>query len=123
MPRRAASATPWWVDRHDEPGSLLSRESYDFRRQPVAEPETVRNEIRGILVAEPAQAAQYQRRAGRTVGIEIADHHDARAIFEMAHHELDACLQPVERAHGQQAIEPELELIARAETASRIDAA
>src|SRR5690606_41724372 len=76
---------------------------------PVAELETIRNEIVDLRKSEPAQRQRREGRAGRPVRVEIADDDDApRTVREQ---QLDGRAERLEAADRRHRGEPELDLV------------
>ena len=125
MPRARAAATPATLEMPlstvtMSDGARSGREPDDLRREPVAELEPVRHQEIDRRESPGAQAAHDERRAGRAVGVEIADDEDAP--LAMLEDERDRRFDAVERAHRHQPVERERELLAVAHAARRIGA-
>ncbi len=84
------------VDSNQQRGRSVRRDADDFRRQPIAVLETIGHEVLDIGESELAQAAQHQRRAGRTVDIKVTDHDDL--LVAVGNDELGGLVDILERA-------------------------
>ena len=85
------------IDRDQERWAALRRNAHDFRGQAVAVFETIRHEVVDFRETELAQAAQYQRRARRTIDVEVTNDDDA--AIPVRDHEFRRFVDIVEPAH------------------------
>jgi hypothetical protein len=70
--------------------------------------------------AEAGELAHHQRRAGRAVGVVVAHDHDARAALEVLEQQVHGRLDAIERRHGQQLPEAQVEFRRRGDAARGI---
>ena len=109
------------VDGQQQVGRTACRNLDDLRRQSVAEPEAIRNQVIDLSESEFAQAADDQCRAGRAISIEIADDdHLAVAVFQQ---QIDASFDPRQCPHRQQVPERVVEILYRAYPPRHVDLA
>ena len=110
------------VDGDDEARLALGRDTDDFGSQAVAEPKAVgHEEVR--FEPQLVQLAHHQGGAGGPVCVEVADDQHLQAAVEATDQQVRRLLQAAERAHGQQALEAEIEFQRVAHRTGGVDTA
>jgi hypothetical protein len=95
----------------------------DLRGETVAIAESVGHHVARVLEPKPSQLTHDERGAGRAVGVEVADHDNARPAGMAGDQQLDRGRQATERGHGQQMGEPQIQVLVVLDPARRIYAA